>query len=373
MLDKLNRHHFGIGMMRLPYKDKKLDYEQICKMVDYCMEHGINYFDTAHGYLNGDSEIAVRECVTKRYKREEYFLTDKLTQNFFRSRADIRKTIDEQLKICGVDNFDLLLMHNQNSFSYRHFQKHNAYEEALILKKEGKIKHLGISFHDNAKFLEKILIEHPEIEIVQIQFNYLDFRSWIVQSGALYDVCKKYNKPIIVMEPVKGGTLAKLPPKADKVLQDLNNGSNASYALRYVRGFDQVKMIISGMSTFDQVKDNVTTMTDYKPLTDLEKNALSKVVAILKGKKLIACTSCQYCVKGCPKHIPIPDVFSCFNNKKITADWASNMYYQIITDGKGKASDCIKCGKCEIACPQKLSIRKYLVDIAKTFETQDTK
>ena len=360
---------FGFGFMRLPYLDNgKIDFKQVEKMVDYCIKNGFNYFDTAHGYLDGESEAAIYNTLVKRYSRDKFFLTNKLTGNYFAKKEDIRRVFDEQLKVCGVDYFDLYLMHNQNSNSYPHFVKCDAFNEAIKLKEEGKIKHLGISFHDNALYLEKILNEHPEIEVVQIQFNYLDYDDPSIQSKLLYEVCKKYNKPIIVMEPIKGGTLVNLPPKANEILTDLNNGSNASYALRFIKSFDQIKMIISGMSNFDQVKDNVNTIKNYQPLNEKELNALKDVVKIFHSMHLIACTGCRYCEKGCPKNIPIPDIFACLNNLKIVARWYSQMYYSNLTKNRGKASDCIKCGLCEKSCPQKLEIRKLLVKCKEEFE-----
>ncbi len=359
----------AFGCMRLPMKDSEVDYDEFNKMIDYFIENGFNYFDTAHGYINGKSEIAIRECLSKRYERDKFVLTDKLTQNYFQKEEDIIPFFENQLKWCGVEYFDYYLMHAQDKGNYNHFIECNAYEVAKKLKEKGKIKHLGISFHDSADFLEKILKEHPEIEIVQIQLNYVDYESASVQSKECYEVCRKYNKPVLVMEPVKGGGLVNLPEKAKKEFDKLNsNLSYASYAIRFAASLDGVYKVLSGMSNFEQMKDNVSYMKEFVPLNEKEYETINNVTKILKNIGGIPCTSCRYCVEGCPKKITIPDLFSCYNAKKQFNDWNSGMYYRISTREKGKASDCIKCGKCEKVCPQHLKIRELLEEVAKTFE-----
>ena len=358
----------GFGCMRLPMKENKIDYEELNKMIDYYMEHGFNYFDTAHGYHSGKSEIALKKCLTSRYKREDYILTDKLTEPYFRKEEDIRVFFEKQLEILGVDYLDYYLMHAQDRDSYKHFMKHNAYEVVKELKEEGLIKHIGISFHDTADILDMILSEHTEIEIVQIQFNYADYDNAGVQSKKVYEVCRKYDKPILIMEPVKGGGLVRLPAAAKKVFNKLGNNSYASYAIRFAASFDGVFKVLSGMSDLDQVKDNVSFMENFEPLNEEEMNACFEVANILKELDGIPCTACRYCVDGCPMKISIPDLFACYNAKKQFNDWNSGMYYGIHTKENGKASDCIKCGMCEKACPQHLKIRDLLEDVAKTFE-----
>lgn len=365
------KKNFGFGCMRLPQKDDKIDYEEMCKMVDYFLESGFNYFDTAHGYHDGASEIAVRECLTKRYPREKYLLTDKLTGTYFEKEEDIRPFFQSQLDACGVDYFDFYLMHSQNKTFFEKFKACKAYETALELKKEGKIKHFGISFHDSADVLEQILKEYPEIEVVQIQFNYVDYNNPAIQSKKCYDVCRKYNKPIIVMEPVRGGNLANLPDDVAQILKDLNGGSEASYAIRYCASFEGIFMTLSGMSNMEQMKDNMSFMKEFKPLDEKEKEALKQVTEKLDAKKLIRCTGCRYCVEGCPKKIRIPDLFTDMNTKALYRTFNSDWYYMIHTMNRGKASECIKCGKCEIVCPQKLPIRELLVGVAKEFEKKD--
>ena len=360
----------GFGCMRLPMSGGEVGYEEFNKMIDYYMEEGFNYFDTAHGYLGGKSEIAIRECLAKRYPRESYVLTNKLTQPYFRNQNEIKEFFEKQLEWCGVEYFDYYLMHAQDRNTYQHFQKNNAYQECLKLKEEGKIKHLGISFHDTAEMLEKILIDHPEVEIVQIQFNYADYLSSSVQSKKVYEVCRKFNKPILVMEPVKGGGLVNLPDEAKKVFDDLNqNASYASYAVRFAASFDGMYKVLSGMSDFKQLKDNVDYMKDFKPLNDKEMEATLKVGELLRNMGGIPCTACRYCVEGCPMKISIPDLFSCYNTKVQFQDRNAGYYYNVHTqEGHGKASDCIKCGKCEKICPQHLEIRKLLTKVSETFD-----
>ena len=367
-MDKVKKK-LGFGCMRLPMKGTEVDKEQFCKMADRFIEEGFNYFDTAHGYIGGKSELAIKDCVTSRYPREKYILTDKLTDSYFNKEEDIRPFFENQLKWCGVDYFDFYLMHAQNRGNYEKFKRCRAYETAFELKKEGKIRHVGISFHDTAKTLDKILTEYPEIEIVQIQLNYLDFNDPAVQSKLCYETCRRHRKNVLVMEPVKGGNLVRLPEEAKAVLDELNGGSPASYAIRFAAGFEGMVSILSGMSSIEQLEDNISYMKDFVPLNDTEKAALTKVVSILRGKHLIECTACRYCTDGCPKKISIPDLFSCMNTKKLTGDWNPDFYYnEVYTKNGGKASECIKCGKCEKICPQHLPIRKLLEDVAKVFE-----
>ena len=366
------RKKFGFGFMRLPMQGEDVDIAETTKMVDFFLENGFNYFDTAHGYLSGKSEKALKTCLTSRHSRDSYILTDKLTGSFFEKQEDIRPFFESQLEACGVQYFDFYLMHAQNASVYKKFKSCKAYETALELKNEGKIKHFGISFHDTAEVLDMILSENPQIEVVQIQFNYLDFDDVAVQSRKCYEVCRKYNKPVIVMEPVKGGRLASLVPEAEKALTELKGGSPASYAVRFAAGFEGVMMVLSGMSNMEQMRDNISFMKDFKPLNETEKSAVNRVVEIMRSQQFIPCTSCRYCTDGCPKHISIPDLFACMNAKKQHKDWNSDFYYNdVYTKNNGKASDCIKCGRCEEACPQHLEIRKLLEMVAEQFEKED--
>ena len=366
------KKNFGFGMMLLPMKDTQVDVEQTNAMVDYFLDNGFNYFDTAHGYLQGLSEKAVKTCLSSRHDRSEYILTDKLTGSFFQSQQDIRPFFQSQLDATGVEYFDFYLMHAQNAREFEKFKKCKAYETAFDLKKEGKVKHVGISFHDRAEVLDQILTEYPEIEIVQIQFNYLDYNDLSVQSKLVYEVCEKHKKPVLVMEPVKGGNLVKLPLDAQQVLDALHRGSNASYAIRFAASFKNMEVVLSGMSSLEQMKDNVSFMKDFVPFTEEEYAAVEKVAEIFHSHHMIPCTGCHYCVEEnhCPKNIRIPDMFSTYNTKKTFGDWNADYYYNnvLVSDTHAKASACLKCGKCEKVCPQHLSIRELLKDVAAEFE-----
>ena len=365
------KKNFGFGCMRLPLKDGEVDLAETSRMVDYFLEQGFNYFDTAHGYLQGRSETALKACLTSRHPRDSYILTDKLTGTFFKTEADIRPFFQSQLEACGVDYFDFYLMHAQSAMFYQHFKKCRAYETAFALKAEGKIKHVGISFHDHAEVLEQILTDYPEIEVVQIQFNYVDYDDPVVQSRLCYEVCRKHNKPVIVMEPVKGGKLADIPEQGKAIFDALHGGSPASYAIRYAADFDGVFMVLSGMSSLEQMNDNLSFMKDFKPLSHEERRAIAEVCDVIRATHTIPCTACRYCTDGCPKHILIPDLFSCMNAKQLCRDWNSDCYYEVYTENHGKASDCIGCGKCEHSCPQHLPIRELLREVAKTFESEE--
>lgn len=363
----------GFGFMRLPLLPKEgegpapIDLEQCKKMVDLFMAEGFCYFDTAKGYLDGRSEGALRECLTDRYPRESYILADKLTAALFKTEEDIRPYFENQLQTLGVTYFDNYLLHAVTDATHKKYERCHAYEILKELKAEGKIRRLGMSYHDSAAFLDKFLAEHPEIEFVQIQLNYADWDDASIQSGDVYEVCVKYNKPVIVMEPCKGGNLINLPPEAAAIFEKLG-GSPASYAIRYAASHPQVEMVLSGMSNLEQLTDNIGFMKDFEPLNAAEQAAVEKVRQILKDQHGIKCTACRYCEPGCPKNIPIPDLFACYNKKQLFKDWNADFYYGISIRHRGKASDCIACGKCEEACPQHLPVRELLKDVAAIFE-----
>lgn len=363
---------FGFGCMRLPMVNGEVDMPQFCEMVDAFLDSGLNYFDTAHGYLSGKSELALREGLTSRYPRDRYILTNKLSTHFFTQEDQIRPLFEEQLRACGVEYFDFYLMHAQDGEIFEKYKRCRAYEIALELKEEGKIRHFGISFHDRAEVLDRILTEYPQIEAVQIQFNYLDYEDPSVESRKVYETAAKHGKPVIVMEPVKGGSLVNLPEEAQRVLDDMHGGSNASYALRFAAGFENMMMVLSGMSTVEQIRENVGFMAEPVSLNEEEQEAIRRVREIFSSLNMIPCTACHYCVldNDCPKNIPIPELFSCYNLKTTFHSWNQDYYYTIQTRDRGKASECLKCGKCERICPQHLEIRKLLVQVAQEFEKE---
>lgn len=345
--------NFGFGFMRLPMIGEDVDIPQTIQMVDAFMENGFNYFDTAHGYIQGKSELAIGECLASRYPRDRFILTNKLSGNYFETEQDIRPLFQQQLEACQVDYFDFYLMHAMSAGRIPKYRETRAFEIASELKAEGKIRHIGMSFHDTAEVLDQILTEFPQIEVVQIQFNYVDFEDEKVQSRQCYEVCRKHGKPVIVMEPVKGGSLVNLPETAQKIFQRLNNGSNASYAIRFAAGFEGMMMVLSGMSTLEQMQDNISYMKDFQLLNEAEQEAVATVRAILRNQGLIPCTNCRYCTEVCSQEIAIPDLFANVNAKR--------QAQETVGISGGMPSDCIKCGKCEEICPQNLSIRELLM------------
>ncbi len=365
--DKIKKN-FGFGFMRLPMVNGEVDYVETKKMVDAFMAAGFNYFDTAHGYLDGKSEIALRECLTSRYPREDYVLTNKLSTFHFTKNEEIRPLFESQLVSCGVEYFDFYLMHAQDAGLYEKFKACHAYETALEFLAEGKIKHFGISFHDKAAVLDRILTEYPQVEVVQIQLNYVDFEDAAVQARKCLEICRKHNKPVIVMEPVKGGSLVNLPKEAQEVFDELGGGSNASYAIRFAAGQEGVMMVLSGMGNMEMMNDNISYMKNFKPLNEQESAAVEKVCGIFRNLGAIPCTACRYCTGVCPQGIAIPDLFACLNSKKIFNNWNSGYYYKLHTKNDGKASDCVKCGRCEGVCPQHLNIRELLEMVAGEFD-----
>ena len=348
----LIQRNFGFGYMRLPMTGEEVDIPQTTKMVDAFLESGFNYFDTAHGYIGGKSELAIRECLSSRYPRDRYILTNKLSAPCYEKEADIRPLFQQQLEACGVDYFDFYLIHAVSAARMPFYEGTGAFRIAGELKQEGKVRHIGMSFHDKAEVLDEILTKHPELEVVQIQFNYVDYEDEKVESRKCYEVCRKHGKPVIIMEPVKGGSLVNLPPAAQKILDRLEGGSNASYAIRFAAGFEGVIMVLSGMSTMEQMEDNLSYMKNFQPLNQQEQETLTKVCAIFRNQGLIPCTACRYCTEVCPQGIAIPELFAALNAKRSG---------QSVTEVSGGIpADCIRCGKCEETCPQELNIRQLL-------------
>lgn len=359
---------FGFGAMRLPMVNGEVDKEQFNAMIDEFLAAGFTYFDTAHGYLDGKSETAIRDCLAARYPRESFVLANKLSAGFFKTREDVLPLFEEQLRCCGVDYFDYYLIHAMSGERYDLYRDCGAFEIIPQLKREGRVRHFGMSFHDKAEVLDRILTEQPELEFVQLQFNYLDYEDPVVESRKCYEVCVKHGKRVSVMEPVKGGALAELPAYAGAILDALGGGSHASYALRFAEGFENVYMVLSGMSSIEQMRDNLATMSDFRPLDETELAAVRKVAETLRGKGAIPCTACRYCTSGCPMGIDIPSFFSCYNSKVMFGrPQSSERYAELIKDGAGPR-DCVACGHCEEVCPQHLRVRSLLRDVAEEFD-----
>ena len=358
---------FGFGTMRLPLKDANdktsIDLEAFNQMVDAFMEAGFTYFDTAYLYHDEMSESALKKALVDRYPRESFVLADKMPTVIVKSPDDYERYFNNQLERTGAGYFDYYLMHNMGKDRYGKTTEFGGFEFARKKKEEGLIKKLGFSFHDDAETLEQILCEHPEFDFVQLQINYLDWDNDVIQSRKCYEVATRHNKPVVVMEPVKGGMLANLPENAAALFAAHDaTASPASYALRFVASLDNVMMVLSGMSTMEQVLENTRLMNEVKPLTEEEKALLQKVTASINESIAIPCTSCGYCMEVCPKNIAIPGLFALYNNYKTTGNF-SNMYYNRAVYDKGKASDCIGCRLCEKNCPQHIQIPEALKNI----------
>ena len=351
--------NFGFGCMRLPMIDDKVNYEEFNKMIDTFIGAGFNYFDTAHGYIDGKSETAIRDCLSARYDRKDFILADKLSAWFFENKEDIVPLFNKQLELCGVDYFDFYLFHCLTRDGYKKHKDCESFAVIENLKKQGKIKHIAMSFHDTADVLDMILSEQPCIEAVQLQINYLDYDDPGVQSKACYDVAVKHGKKVIVMEPVKGGALVNLPAAAADILDGLKGGSYASYALRYAASYDEVFMVLSGMGNMDMMNDNIASMSNFVPFSKKEYEATDKVREIIRKTNQIPCTSCNYCADVCPKNIPISKIFTIYN-ELLGAKATGGEVKQKLSALEIKADDCIKCGKCETVCPQSINIRERL-------------
>ena len=354
----------GFGCMRLPMNDNEVDKNEFNRMIDAYMKAGFNYFDTAHGYIDGKSETAIRDCLSARYNREEFILVNKLSYWYFEKQEDIVPLFEKQLELCGVDYFDFYLFHCLNHEGYEKHKKCNTFEVVKKLKEQGKIKHIGMSFHDSADYLDLILTEQPYMEAVQLQINYLDYDDPTVQSKACYDVAVKHGKKVIVMEPVKGGALADLPDEAAKVIAELGEGSEASYALRYAASYPEVFMVLSGMGNMEMMNDNIKTFKNFTPIDEKDMKTFDTVREIIRRVKQLPCTKCNYCAEVCPSNIPISEVFAIYNGfmgAKISRDETK----ELLSAYHKKIAACIKCGKCEKNCPQSIRIREELERIEK--------
>ena len=368
----------GFGLMRLPLTDANdkgsIDIEALKEMVDTFMEQGFTYFDTAWMYCAFKSENAVKEALTDRYPRDRYTLTTKLHASYLKTKEDRDRVFEEQRQKTGVDYFDYYLIHAIDQELYSIYNEMDCFNWLIEKKKQGFVKHIGFSYHDSAEFLDQVLTEHPEMEFVQLQMNYLDWESAEVQSRKCYEVASKHGKPVIVMEPVKGGTLADVPAEVRESFAAYHPDlSVPSWAIRFVASLDNVAMVLSGMSNMEQLMDNISYMKEFVPMNAEETELVHKAAEMIKDSIAIPCTGCSYCTEGCPMQIAIPDLFRVYNKSKrgeIT-DVEANEEYRQLTESGGKARECLACGQCQVACPQHLEIINYLKDVAKCMEKQD--
>lgn len=369
----------GFGMMRLPLKDPKeqtqVDRAQAQVMVDAFLESGFTYVDTAYFYHGGESERVVKDILTSRYPRERYLLADKMPLANLKVKGTVEKQaaiFDEQLEKCGTAYFDRYLLHCLNAENYQIAQRLDTFSFLMKKKEEGKLHHLGFSFHDKAELLDQILTEHPETEFVQLQINYLDWEDERIQSRKCYETAVRHGKKVVVMEPVKGGRLAKLPAEAEKLLREVHpDWSPASWAIRFAASLPEVEVVLSGMSDMAQVADNTGFMADFRPLTEEETALLAKVAEILSALPAVECTACRYCVAGCPRDIPIPDYFALYNGDQMALRQGLPVRkadYERLAASGGKASACVSCRQCEQVCPQHLKVVDHLARVAKTYE-----
>lgn len=361
----------GFGLMRLPEKDGEIDIEHVKRMVDKYMQMDMNYFDTAYVYHGGKSEVAAREALVKRYPRDSFMIATKLPAWEIHKAEDVERIFEEQLERAGVDYYDLYLLHSiEDGSNYDTYEKYDCFNWGMKKKEEGKIRHLGFSYHGSPELLVQILDKHPEVEFVQIQLNYLDRTNPVVRSEELYNILHERNIPIIVMEPIRGGMLANLAPELeDKMKAVRPDKSIASWALRFVGSLPGVMTILSGMSTEEQMDDNIGTFTDFEPLSEEELQVVNEVTDEILRIPQIGCTACKYCTPGCPMSISIPDVFRTINTlRRYPDDWRSKNFYRGLVSRSGRASDCIGCGQCEGVCPQHLPIISLLKEAAEILD-----
>lgn len=361
----------GFGLMRLPQlADESIDIEQVKKMVDAFMEAGFTYFDTAYVYGNGASELAAKAALIDRYPRESYQLATKLPVWNHTTSEDVRKMFETSMERTQAGYFDFYLMHNVNRNNIADFDRLNVWEYVQDLKKQGLVKNAGFSFHDTAEMLDDLLTKHPYVDFVQLQLNYIDWESDGVQSRKCYEVARKHGKPIIVMEPVKGGALAGLSEEIQAMYKAVNPDlSIPSWAVRFVASLDGLVTVLSGMSSLEQMQDNLSYMKNFQPLNDTERATIAKAVEILNNTPTVPCTACRYCVDDCPQKINIPGIFKALNGYRVYQNAAkeASRYQEAIKDG-GAAKDCLECGLCESHCPQHLEIRELLKEASSVFD-----
>ena len=353
----------GFGLMRLPKnEDGSIDIPQVSEMADRFIAAGGTYFDTAYVYDDGRSEEAFKAAVADRYPRDAYTLATKLIAwSQCHDEASAKQEFYTSLERTGAGYFDYYLLHALQRNNYTKYDEYHIWDFVAEQKAKGLIKHIGFSFHADPELLEELLTLHPEIDFVQLQINYADWENPGVASRRNWEICKAHGKPVTVMEPVKGGILADPLPAVKAILDAEGNGvSYASWAIRFVASLDNIITVLSGMSNLAQMEDNLSYMKHFQPLSEREHAAILRAQEVLNADKSIPCTGCRYCTEGCPQSIPIPDIFTVANRRKGSPHFRTVREYNIVTQGKGKASDCIQCGQCESACPQHLPIIELL-------------
>ena len=367
----------GFGLMRLPVTDTNnnasIDEAAVLEMMREFIDNGFTYFDTAYMYHRYNSENVVSRTLVSGFPRDAYTLADKLPICFLKEEADMSRIFEEQISKCGVEYFDYYMLHDVNSSNYRQtVERLGAFEFISKLKEQGRVREIGLSFHDGAELLDTILTSHPEVDFVQLQINYLDWEDEGIQSRLCYECAVKHGKKVFVMEPVKGGTLATVPEEAERIFKSYAPESSvASWAIKFAASLPEVAVVLSGMSNMEQLRDNMSYMKDFTPLCDEEYAVVDRACKVIRDAVEIPCTACGYCVEGCPQKIAIPKYFTLYNTEKLLGyrGFSSNQgYYFNTAETCGKASECIECGLCEEACPQHLKIREYLRDVAKYFE-----
>lgn len=374
--------NFGFGLMRLPtltqgrddpMKQFDIDLEQVKQMVDLFLEKGFTYFDTAWMYCKFNSERAAKAALVDRHPRDSFTLATKLNAGFFDTLEGRDEIFNQQLEKTGAGYFDYYLLHGIDSAGYQKFERLDCFNWLREKKEQGLVKHMGFSFHDTAELLDEILTKHPDMEFVQLQINYLDWESPWIQSRACYETACRHNVPVIVMEPVKGGTLAKVPEKVEELFKAHDpSASPSSWAIRFAASLPGVKMVLSGMSNLQQMEDNLSFMEEFKPLSEEEKAMVMKAAEIINSQIAVPCTGCSYCTEGCPQHIAIPQYFSLYNEdmreRLEEKGWTVNFSnYDHLTEKFGKAGDCIGCGQCEAMCPQHLPIIEHLKTVSQHY------
>ena len=360
----------GFGLMRLPKNDDgSIDLPQVCRMADRFLEAGGTYFDTAYVYGSGDSERALKAAVADRYPRDAYTVATKLCAwQQCHDEQSAKQQFYTSLERTGAGYFDYYLLHALQRSNYRKYDEYRLWDFVKDQKAKGLIRHCGFSFHGDPELLEELLSAHPETEFVQLQINYADWENPGVASRRNWEICAAHGKPVVIMEPVKGGILADPISAVKEALSSVDpDASCASWAIRYAASLEGILMVLSGMSNLAQMEDNLSYMKEFRPLDQNEQLAIRRAQELLDADRAIPCTGCRYCTEGCPKSIPIPDIFKVLNRRKGSPEFRTIREYSIVTQGKGKAGDCVQCGQCEAACPQQLPIPR-LLESAKALE-----